>query len=80
MEIRNSKISGEKSLFATKNYNKGEIVHILSGDIYDKPKRESIHIGNNKHIYNKFGIYINHLIRIFMYRKTFYDNNILVYI
>ena len=60
MEIRNSKLSGENGLFSTKKYKKGEIVYVLSGDIYDKPTRETIHIGNNKHIYDKYGIYINH--------------------
>lgn len=60
MEIRNSVITGEKGLFSTKKYKKNELVYILSGDIYDKPSRETIHIGNNKHIYDKYGIYINH--------------------
>lgn len=60
MEIRNSKINGEKGLFATKNYCKNDIIHILSGDVYDEPTRETIHIGNNKHIYDEYGIYINH--------------------
>jgi hypothetical protein len=60
MEIRDSKITGEKGLFSTKPYKKGETIYILSGDIYDKPTRETIHIGDNKHIYDKNGIYINH--------------------
>ncbi len=60
MEIRNSILTNEKGLFSTKEYKKGEIIHILSGDIYDNPKRETIHIGNNKHIYDKYGIFINH--------------------
>lgn len=60
MEIKNSKTTGEKGLFATKNYLKGEVIHVLSGKIYDKPTRETIHIGNNKHIYDEYGIFINH--------------------
>ena len=60
MEIKDSSINGGKGLFSTKFYNKGEIIYILSGDIYDQPTRETIHIGGNKHIYDKFGIYINH--------------------
>jgi hypothetical protein len=60
MEIRDSKLTGEKGLFSTKSYEKGEIIYILSGEIFDKPTRETIHIGNNQHIYDKNGIYINH--------------------
>lgn len=60
MEIRDSKTTGEKGLFSTKKYKKGEILYILSGEIFDKPTRETIHIGNNQHIYDKNGIYINH--------------------
>jgi hypothetical protein len=60
MEIRYSKLTGEKGLFSTKKYKKGELLYILSGDIFDKPTRETIHIGGNKHIYDKYGIYINH--------------------
>ena len=45
---------------ATKKYKIGEIVFTLFGEIYDEPTRETIHIGNNKHIYDKFGIFINH--------------------
>lgn len=60
MEIKNSTISGEKGLFSTKKYVKGDIVHVLSGDIYNNPTRETIHIGDNKHIYDEYGIFINH--------------------
>ena len=60
MEVRPSKISDGKGLFTTKKYTKNDIVHVLSGKIYDKPTRETIHIGNNKHIYDEYGIYINH--------------------
>lgn len=60
MDIRNSVISGEKGLFVTHKYAKDDVVYILSGDIYDEPTRETIHVGNNKHIYDKYGIYINH--------------------
>ena len=59
MEIRNS-INGGKGLFATKKYLKDEIIYVLSGKIYDEPSRETIHIGDNKHIYDDYGIYINH--------------------
>jgi hypothetical protein len=60
MEVRDSTVTGEKGLFTTKKYAKGDVVYILSGDVYDKPTRETIHIGDNKHIYDRYGIYINH--------------------
>ena len=60
MKIKNSKITNEKGLFSTKEYKRGDVLYVLCGEIYNKPTRETIHIGNNKHIYDKFGIYINH--------------------
>ena len=39
---------------------KGMVVFKLRGPIYDIPTRESIHIGNNKHIKDVAGQYINH--------------------
>jgi len=66
MEIRNSKLTGEKGLFSTKKYKKGDIVYILSGEIFDKPTRETIHIGNNKHTINLAYTLITHLIQIFL--------------
>lgn len=60
MEIKNTTITPEKGLFATKKYTSGELVHVLKGEIFDFPTRETIHIGNNKHIYDEYGIFINH--------------------
>jgi hypothetical protein len=60
MEIANSKFVDGKGLFATKKYLKNEIIFKLEGKIYDYPTRETIYIGNSKHIYDEFGIYINH--------------------
>ena len=60
MIIKKSNIVDGKGLFATNPTKKGEIVFVLSGNIFDSPTRESIHIGNNKHIYDAYGIYINH--------------------
>lgn len=60
MEVRNSNIIEGKSLFATKTYVKDEIIHVLTGKIFDKPTRETIHVGDNKHIYDEYGIYMNH--------------------
>ena len=60
MEIKNIGNSSEKGLFATKKYTKGERVHTLIGKIYDKPTRETIRIGYGRHIYDNYGIFINH--------------------
>jgi len=60
MEIKDSMNVNGKGLFATKAYAKNELVYVLSGEIFDHPTRESIHIGNNKHIYDLHGMYINH--------------------
>lgn len=60
MEIRDSSNVNGKGLFATEDYTEDEVVFVLAGEIFDHPTRESIHIGNNKHIYDHLGIYINH--------------------
>ena len=60
MEVRGGSVTGEKGLFSTKNYPKDSVVYTLSGEQFDAPTRESIHIGNNKHIYDELGIFINH--------------------
>ena len=49
-----------KGLFTTKRVGKDEVVFTLSGDIFDKPTRETIYIGENKHIYDNYGMFINH--------------------
>lgn len=60
MEVKyNAKING-LGLYATKKYITDEVVFVLTGPEYDYPTRETIHIGNNKHIYDEFGIFINH--------------------
>lgn len=58
MEIRNNILG--KGLYATIPYIRNKIVFTLSGIEYDKPTRETIHIGNNSHIYDQYGIYMNH--------------------
>jgi hypothetical protein len=58
MEVRQSK--NGYGLFATKKYNKDEVVHVLDGIQYTEPTRESIHVGNNEHIHDSYGMYINH--------------------
>ncbi len=60
MEIKKSLRIDGLGLFATKSYKANSIIFILEGEIFDEPSRETIHVGNNKHIYDKYGIYINH--------------------
>jgi hypothetical protein len=60
MEIGRSTNAEGKGLLLTKSVKTGETVFVLSGEIFDSPTRESIHIGDNKHIYDDFGIFINH--------------------
>ncbi len=60
MEIRHSKSVNGKGLFIKNTYKKNDIVHVLNGEVLDSPTRESIHVGNNKHILDKFGIFMNH--------------------
>jgi hypothetical protein len=47
-------------LFATKTYNIGDVVLILTGELISNPTKTSIHIGNNMHVINEYGRYINH--------------------
>jgi hypothetical protein len=60
MEVLPIKFVDGKGLFVKNSYKKGEVVYVLSGEIFDHPTRETIHIGNNKHIYDVYGIFINH--------------------
>jgi hypothetical protein len=59
MEIKINSFN-ELGLFTKKSYKKGDIIFVLEGTVFDAPTRETIHIGNNKHIYDTHGIYINH--------------------
>jgi len=60
MEIKDSVNINGLGLFSTTKYKKDDIIFVLTGEIVNVPCRESIHIGNNKHIIDEFGIYINH--------------------
>lgn len=48
------------ALFALNSYEKGETLFFLSGKIFNSPTRLTIEIGENRHIFDKFGIYMNH--------------------
>ncbi len=60
MEIKHNNVLNEDGLYATKQYLKDTIVFTLTGNEYDKPKRETIYVGDGKHVYDKYGIYMNH--------------------
>ena len=60
MEILNSNTVSGKGLFIKNTYKKNDIIYVLRGEIFDHPTRESIHIGDNKHIYDEYGIFMNH--------------------
>lgn len=55
----NQKINGY-GLYACEMFIKDQIVFTLSGKIFDKPTRESIHVGNNIHVHDDNGMYMNH--------------------
>jgi hypothetical protein len=59
METKISQI-GELGLFSTKDIKCGEVVYTLSGTVLDHPERESIHVGNNVHIVDPNGSFMNH--------------------
>ena len=53
------RVKGE-GLVATQFYEQNQVVRVLEGEIKDKPDKYSIEIGENKHITDEYGIYINH--------------------
>lgn len=50
----------ENGLFTLQKYKKNDTIYVLTGTILSYPTRESIHVGNNEHIIDEYGIYINH--------------------
>lgn len=68
LNVTNSKLISGKGLLITNItrdgspgfIKRGEKVYNLIGKIYNKPTRETIHIGENQHIYDFRGIFMNH--------------------
>jgi len=60
MEITQSAINEGLGLHSTKFCKKGDRIFTLTGSINNYPTRESIYIGNGEHIYDEWGIYMNH--------------------
>ena len=60
MEIKQSSVNEGLGLHSTSFHKKGDIIFTLTGSINTYPTRESIYIGNGQHIYDEWGIYMNH--------------------
>lgn len=60
MEIKKSNHIDGLGVFVSKSYKKNDIIFVLDGVLVNNPTRESIHIGNNRHIIDKIGSFINH--------------------
>lgn len=53
-------IDNFKSLYSTKAYYENDVIHKLTGEILSEPTRTSIEIGENQHIEDEYGKYMNH--------------------
>ena len=60
MEVKFNDIINGLGLYATKNYKMNDIIYKLTGLEYTSPLRETIYIGDNKHIFDEYGKFINH--------------------
>jgi SET domain-containing protein len=60
MEVKDSKTIDGLGLIATKQYKKGTVIFVLKGEETNYPTRESIYVGNNTHVLDQMGQYINH--------------------
>ena len=60
MEVKHSKTIDGLGLIATKQYKKGTTIFVLKGEETNYPTRESIYVGNNTHVLDQMGQYINH--------------------
>jgi SET domain-containing protein len=60
MEIKPNKDINGNGLYSTKNYTKNEIIYTLTGKQFNHPTRETIYVGDGKHIYDEYGIFMNH--------------------
>ncbi len=47
-------------VYADKSYKLGDTVLTMYGNFMNTPTRKSIHIGDNMHLVDEFGQYINH--------------------
>jgi SET domain-containing protein len=47
-------------IISERKYNEGELIKKLSGKVLDAPTRYSIEVGDNLHIIDEIGQYMNH--------------------
>ena len=60
MEIKYCERVGGEGLFSSKKYLINNVIYTLTGAFKDKPDKYTIEIGENKHIIDELGIYMNH--------------------
>ena len=60
MEIKTNEKINQLGLFATKSYPKDSTIFLLRGKIVTEPTRESIRVGENVHVIDPRGTYMNH--------------------
>ena len=60
MEIKICERVNGKGVYSTSYYKKGDIVHILNGEIKHIPSKYTIEISKDTHILDDLGKYINH--------------------
>ena len=71
MEVKFNKELNAKGLYAAQKYSQGETIFTLTGKIYDHPTRETIYVGNNTHIHDENGAFINHSFSPSMYVRLY---------
>jgi hypothetical protein len=49
-----------QGVYSSKIYKVGDVVRTLCGELNNYPTQKSIHIGNNVHVTDEYGQYINH--------------------
>ena len=52
--------STPQGLYASIKYYQCDVIHIMEGTLKKTPTKQSIHIGNNMHLIDNYGKYINH--------------------
>lgn len=60
MEVKYCERVNGNALFSTKTYEKDSVVFTLKGPIVNEPSKYTIEIGENKHIIDNCGVYMNH--------------------
>ena len=60
MKIKYTNRVNGKALYSDKYYTKDSIIFKLEGKISNKPTKYSIEIGEDLHIVDKYGMYMNH--------------------